>query len=160
MNDRNDMNDTVNDHGTPDPLEWTMKVLAEVLDASEPVPDDAVSAAYAAIEMRALNDELAALVFDSQRDEQLMAVRGTETEVRLLSFVNDHMSLDLELHADGRTIIGQLTPPSDGPLDLEVATGERFAVVADEFGRFRVTAEGGTIRFRVVGRLITPWISR
>ncbi len=143
-----------------DPDEWTLQLLAHVLDLTEPAPDDAVSAAYAAIEMQSINDELAALVFDSLHDDELVATRAAEAEVRLLSFVNDHMTLDLELHADGRTIIGQLAPPTSDSVEIETDGGERRTVEADAFGRFRVTVDGGSIRFRVVGRLVTPWITR
>lgn len=143
-----------------DPDAWALGVLAEVLALTEAVPDDAVSAAYAAIEMQTINDELAALVFDSMHENELVATRAAEAEVRLLSFVNDHMTLDLELHGDGTTIVGQLTPPHSEPVEVETDDGDRRSVEPDSFGRFRVAAAGGTIRFRVPGRLVTPWITR
>jgi len=137
-----------------------MRLLGEMLDIVEPIPEAALLSAYAAADMDLLSEELAALVFDSASARELVVMRGTEAEARLLSFVNDHVSIDLELHANASTIVGQLTPPTDAALLLEVEEGEPFEVLADEFGRFRVEAPSSPIRFRIVGVVVTPWISR
>ena len=134
--------------------------LAAALDGAEAVPDDAVQAAYAAIELDTLHEELAALVFDSADESALAAMRAVDFETRLLSFVNDHLTLDVELHADGLTIVGQLTPAGPERLDVERFDGSAVAAEVDEFGRFRVHVPHGPIRLRVVGRLVTPWITR
>ena len=134
--------------------------LAAALDGAEAVPDDAVQAAYAAIELDTLHEELAALVFDSADESALAAMRAVDFETRLLSFVNDHLTLDVELHADGITIVGQLTPPGDRSLDVERIDGSSIPAEVDEYGRFRADVPSGAIRLRVVGRLVTPWISR
>src|SRR3954447_13446849 len=69
-------------------------VLRAALDAAEPAPAAAVDAAYAAIEMDMLSEELAVLAFDSSAGT-LVEMRATEAEVRLLSFVNDHLTVDV-----------------------------------------------------------------
>jgi len=134
--------------------------LAAALDRSEAVPDDAVQAAYAAVELDNLHEELADLVFDSADESALAAMRAVDFETRLLSFVNDHLTLDVELHADGLTIVGQLTPVGPDRLDVERFDGSTVAADVDEFGRFRAHVPHGPIRLRVVGRLVTPWITR
>lgn len=136
------------------------RLLGLTLDALEPIPESALLAAYAAADMDLLSEELAALVFDSSSAREMVLMRAAEAEARLLSFVNDHVSIDLELHANASTIVGQLTPPTDAALLLEVEDGESIEVVADEFGRFRVDAPASPIRLRVVGVVVTPWITR
>ena len=148
----NTMNTDMND-------DQLMALLTEVLDASERVPTSAVEAAYAAIELRGLDNEMAELVFDSWRDEA-MVMRGPGTETRLLSFANDHTSIDVELHADGITMVGQMTPLVDGQMEAELESGEVLAIDVDEFGRFRLVAPAGPMRLRIAGRLTTPWITR
>jgi hypothetical protein len=137
-----------------------MRVLAGVLEAHEPIPEAALDAAYAAVDMDLLSEELAALVFDSRSSRELVAMRAPEAETRLLSFVNDHVSIDLELLAGATTLVGQLTPPSDAPLFVELEDGDSIDVETDEFGRFRVAVPAGPIRLRLVGFVVTPWITR
>ncbi len=134
-------------------------MLADMFDTCEQIPDAALQAAYSAIDMDLLSEELAALVFDSASTGELVAMRGTEAEARLLSFVNDHVTIDLELLAGG-PIVGQLSPPTDAELLVEVESGDTVSVPVDEFGRFRVAPPAGPVRLRLVGRVVTPWITR
>lgn len=135
-------------------------MLADMFDACEPIPEAALQAAYSAIDMDLLSEELAALVFDSASAGELAAMRGPEAEARLLSFVNDHVTIDLELLAGGPTIVGQLSPPTDAELLVEVESGDTVTVPVDEFGRFRVAPPAGPVRLRLVGLVVTPWITR
>jgi hypothetical protein len=135
-------------------------MLAEMFEMREPIPDAALQAAYSAIDMDLLSEELAALVFDSASAGELVAMRAPEAEARLLSFVNDHVTIDLELHAGGPAIVGQLSPPTDAELIVEVEAGDAVTVPVDEFGRFRVAVPSGPIRLRLVGLVVTPWITR
>jgi hypothetical protein len=134
--------------------------LGAALDRSEAVPGEAVAAAYVAVELDSLQEELAALVFDSADESALAAMRAIDVETRLLSFVNDHLTLDVELHANGLTLVGQLTPAGDQTLDIERFDGSLVSADVDEYGRFRAHIPLGPIRLRVVGRLVTPWITR
>lgn len=134
-------------------------MLADMFDTCEQIPDAALQAAYSAIDMDLLSEELAALVFDSASTGELVAMRGTEAEARLLSFVNDHVTIDLELLAGG-PIVGQLSPPTDAELLVEVESGDTVSVPVDEFGRFRVAPPAGPVRLRLVGLVVTPWITR
>ena len=150
----------MNDHPRSMTDDELSVMLASVLDAAEPIPAAAIDAAYAAVEMGTLSEELAVLAFDSSVAGALVEMRSTEAEVRLLSFVNDHLTVDLELHGDGRTIVGQLSPATGQPIQVESEDGNVLEVATDEFGRFRTTAPSGAIRLRAVGLLITPWITR
>ena len=153
----------MNDHRTlpqPGSDDWLTRQLAAMLDVAEPVPDDAIDAAYAAFHMGDLDQQLAALVFDSLESAGAPALRASGTDVRLLSFANDHMTLDVELHTDGRTLVGQLTPATDAGAVVELDNGTEVALELDQFGRFRVSIEDGRIRFRIPGHLVTPWITR
>jgi hypothetical protein len=153
----------MNDHRTlpqPGSDDWLTRQLAAMLDIAEPVPDDAVDAAYAAFHMGDLDQQLAALVFDSLESSGAPALRAPGTDVRLLSFANDHMTLDVELHADGRTLVGQLTPAVVTEAVVEFDNGTEIALELDRFGRFRVSIDDGVIRFRIPGHLVTPWITR
>jgi len=153
----------MNDHPTlplPGSDEWLVARLTEMIDRAEPVPADALDAAYAAFSMGDLDRELAALVFDSLESAGAPALRATSTEVRLLSFANDQMTLDVELHADGHTLVGQLSPAPDGAATVEIDGGEDAVLDVDEHGRFRVSIDGSVFRFRIPGQLVTPWVTR
>lgn len=152
----------MNDHQhIPGSDAWLTERLTAMLDTVEPVPADALDAAYAAFQVGDLDQQLAALVFDSLETAGAPALRAAGTDVRLLSFANDHMTLDIELHADGRTLVGQLSPAiTDGAAVVELDDGSEVALELDRFGRFRVTIDDGAIRFRIPGQLVTPWITR
>lgn len=148
----------MNEH-TPPTIDALERLIGEVLDRVDPLPERVRRLAYDAFQLRALHEELAALVFDSYHEPDLLLVRGDEHPARLLSFANDHLTLDVVLGAGGRTITGELVPPATGEVEVESAAGSRLRVPIDEHGRFRATAEPGTLRLRVVGRLVTPWIT-
>ena len=83
------------------------------------VPDEVVAVARAAFQLRDIDDELAELVHDSLHDEPML-VRHEATLNRLLSYVSSRLGLDVELEADGRTLMGVVTPA--GPADVEIET--------------------------------------
>jgi hypothetical protein len=125
------------------------------------VPAEALTLARAAIQLRDLDDELAELVHDSRLDE-LVLVRHEATLSRLLSYVSSRLGLDVELEADGRTLMGVVTPA--GPADVEIETATTIErTTADELGRFRVELAPGWCRVRVRAggaTLLTPVIVR
>ncbi len=133
--------------------------LAAGLEVVEPAPAAALVAAYGAVGLVTVEAELAALVYDSQAPE-LVLTRSEEAQARIVTFANDHLTIDLELLADGRTIVGELQPAEAAELELETVGHGRLAATADEFGRFRLASDAISFRIRVVGRLVTPWITR
>lgn len=135
-------------------------LLREGFDEIEPTPTAALDVAIAAIGMRDLDGQLAELIFDSWQQEHVGATRATATDARLLSYTTDGITLDVELHADGTTILGQITPQSTHRVLLETSDGTIVDAGADEFGRFRQVVLAGPVRLRIEGRFVTPWISR
>ena len=75
------------------PGEIVFSVLAETLDAYEPIPDAALDAAYAAIDMDLLSEELAALAFDSASAGELVAIEILDASRR----VSEATRVDLRL---------------------------------------------------------------
>lgn len=137
-----------------------LSLLGASFDDVPPTPPAALEAARAAIGMRDLEGQLAELIFDSWRQDQVTATRSSTAEARLLSFALDDVTLDVELHADGTTLLGQVSPEGRHVVEIETGDGVLADVGADDFGRFRYAAAIGPIRLRVGSRLITPWISR
>ena len=135
------------------------RLVAAGLAVAEPVPAVALAAAYGAVGLATVEAELAALVYDS-RGPELVLTRSEEAQARIVTFANDHLTIDLELLADGRTIVGELQPAEAAGLELETVGHGRVSVTADEFGRFRLVSDAISFRIRVMGRLVTPWITR
>ena len=135
------------------------RLLGRGLDGVERVPATALDAAYGAIGLVTVDAELAGLVYDSRQPE-LVLTRNEEAGARIVTVANDHLTIDLELLGDGRTIVGELQPAEPAQVEVETVGHDRVTVTADEFGRFRVVADGTSFRIRVVGRLVTPWITR
>jgi hypothetical protein len=135
------------------------QLLAAGLDAVEPVPAAALAAAYGAVGLVTVEAELAALVYDSRHSE-LALTRSEEAQARIVTFANDHLTIDLELLADGRTIVGELQPAEAATVALETVGQGQVAAMADEFGRFRLVSDATSFRIRVIDRLVTPWITR
>jgi hypothetical protein len=140
--------------------EALLGLVAEMLDGIEPVSPRARELANGASQMAALHRELAALVYDSHEHADLVLTRSGEGQARLMSFANDHLTLEISLLADGRSLVGEIDPAGATELVIERRDGDPETVPVDEFGRFRAPAGPGAIRLRVVGQLITPWIAR
>jgi hypothetical protein len=126
----------------------------------EPEPAHLKELAYGARFMDKLEAELAELIFDSFTAPGPAVRRGGESEARLLSFSNDHLTLDVSLAADKRTILGEIDPAIATELVLEPRDGSPVEVTIDEFGRFFVLSDAPSFRIRVTGHLVTPWIDR
>jgi len=137
--------------------------LGLALDETDPVPSDAIEVAKAVFDLGNADAELAELVFDSLLDEALVVMRSDTLvdEARTLSFAIGNHRVDIELSADGTTLLGQLNPAERTRVELETTSGSREAE-ADDLGRFRFTVERGSLRLRVVttdGLIVTtPWI--
>lgn len=148
---------TANDHRSDDAIQ---RLVGDLFDHVEPLPQRVKDLAYSAHQMAALNKELAELTYDSLHQGELTLTRGTEGQARLLSFANDHLTLEMSLLPDGSSLIGEIAPVISPRIQLENRDGDETTVPVDEFGRFRASAGPGPIRIRVVGHLLTPWITR
>ncbi len=145
-----------------DALEARLRRLAAEHDAP---PDDVVTAAKAAWELRDLDAELAALVADSWTDAEALATRGPADTVRMLSFDLDGLTVDVDVERDAtnHTVrIRGLAAGLRGDLDVVHPDGRRS--VETRAGHF--DAEGvpvGRVRLEFSTddgrRVTTAWFS-
>jgi hypothetical protein len=148
----------MNDHALDD--DDILRLLGDALDATDPVPADAVAAANAA-NLVHLDDELAELVFDSLVDERTIGLRDDPGgDVRSLTFAAGDYTIELDLtEAD---LVGQVTPAEAAALELVQPAGRR-PLETDEWGRFHTPVAPGPLRLRLTGAAgwtATPWITR
>lgn len=145
-----------------DELEQELRRVERLLD---PVPAHLARGAVDMFDLREIDAELAALVFDSADAESAAAVRGSG-QPRLLTFLAGDLSIELELRGTAleRGISGRLIPAQPAEIEIRFA-GKRLAATADELGRFAVTSAGsGPISLRVrsggpaSAQVVTEWI--
>ncbi len=153
-----DDHSSINDPDLAEHLD-ILRLLGDGLDLVEPIPPHLLDLAYNARDMTAVEAELAELVFDSLADTQPMRSEQ-EMEARFLSFANENITIDLSLLSDGRSIVGEISPPVTQEVLLEATGAAPMAFPVDEIGRFVARSESVTFRFRVAGLLVTQWISR
>jgi hypothetical protein len=147
--------------------------LRRLAAEADPVPENVVAAAHAAIGTRDLDRELAELVADSAAVEDpataFEPVRNGATGSqyrRLLSFAHDDVQVDLEVsdHGDRIDLIGQFTGASTQDCALEYADGANRALDVDGLGRFLVSGvRRGALRARfstIAGApMTTAWVT-
>ncbi len=146
-----------------------LTLLSESLEQADPVPADAVLAAKAVAQLGDVDAELAELVADSLVDDAALLFRHDvtmeplgELSDRLVTFATPQVNVDLDLQADGRTVVGAITPPMSVDVDLETP-GQVVTAKADQLGRFHLTTGPGRCRLRIhahEGAVVTPWITR
>ncbi len=138
--------------------------LAVALRADGPQPE-ATSMLMAGYDIVMTDTIEAELTHDSATDE-LVAVRSTETDTRMLSYTEADSELEIEFEiVDGR-VIGHVDPPDGGQVQLEqpANTTQMVTVVEpDAIGSFEfVLHSPGTFRLRYVDRsrrsVATGWI--
>jgi len=138
-----------------------MAELAELVDQFDPVPTAVVAAAKASVVHTDLDEELAALVYDSDFDDgtplpgrgELARVRGSGG--RRLTFEGPALTLELKVQTE-RRLIGQLLPPQEADVEI-TSPGASFTVHADALGRFVADdVPAGPVRLRCRGRGVNP----
>lgn len=130
--------------------EATFRRLAELVRRDDAVPAEVVESARAAFAWRSIDDELAALVYDSERDGELLAnVRATGRSSRMLTFEAPGLVLEVEVSGSRpRELVCQVVPPQAAFLEL-LAPGGARAVEADDFGTFHFAAvPPGVVKLR------------
>lgn len=139
--------------------------LGRVVAQVDPPPELVLELGRAAFAMRTLDSELAELVRDSE--QEALAVRGTATGPRLLSFEADGIGVELQVAGTGRSVdvMGQVSgaEPATLAVRLEGAAGEVAAEV-DDLGMFRATdLPAGRLRVHVLvdseRRVTTSWVT-
>jgi len=126
----------------------------------DPTPDQVLAAGRAALLTRRLDEELVALVADSEL-AGAGQVRATGADVRLLAFETADVSLELQVEfAGARAVIRGLVTGASGEAVIEVA-GERHVAPIEE-GWFTATdLPAGATRVRVTtarGPVVTSWV--
>jgi hypothetical protein len=116
------------------------------------------AAGYAAFSWRTVDAELAALAYDSVRDE-LAAVRGPSAPPRTLVFTGAQVSVELE--RTETCLVGQFVPPTSAEVTLWGPDGVLATASADELGCFDFESPpGGPVRLHCrtsSGVLLTDW---
>jgi hypothetical protein len=138
-----------------------LDLLAEAIATTDPTPDRVLDAAKGAYAWFGIDDELAALTFDSVTEE-LVGARSATTSDRQLTFTSPGVEVELSIMGDGeRRLIGQFTPPAEATIVLETTDATR-ETTADHLGRFSFAAvDGGLLRLTIVSgatRVKTEWI--
>jgi hypothetical protein len=146
-----------------------LDLLAQALRMADPIPEAAVAAAKAVAGLQSIDAEMATLVADTALDAEVVLFRHDvtmervgEPNDRMVSFATPQIDVDIELHGDGRTVMGAITPPDSLPVVLETADGTA-TTVSDDLGRFRLELGPGPCRLRIQahdGVVVTPWITR
>jgi hypothetical protein len=123
--------------------EATFRRLHSLVIEKDPGPADVLSSARSGLKLRSVDDELAALVYDSMTDDDLfVGVRSGTRTVRQLSFEAGELVLEMEVTGD-RYLVGQVVPPQVAVVELR-HRGGTTNVETDELGcfHFRGVPEG------------------
>lgn len=135
--------------------------LARSVMAEAAVPEAVLAAARAAFELRTLDAELAALIYDSRTDERLLAgTRAASDAPRVLVFRTGEATLEVEF-TDGRAL-GQIDPAIGGTVSLESPQGRLGQAEVDDSGCFSITGDfAGMVRVCLHAgtepTLVTEW---
>jgi hypothetical protein len=125
------------------PDEVLLAALGEALKALEAVPPDFIAAAKDAYAWHGIDAELARLTFDSsQETEPAVGLRSESASIRALSFVSEHLSIEVEITGD--SLLGQLIPAQPGTVDIHELDGGTVTVPVDEAGCFAVEPKPGS----------------
>ena len=145
-------------YDTPhDPLIDDLRTLFAKDDS---VPPLVVETAKASLGWRRLDADLAELLSDSALEPagDFALARG-QAQMRSVSFAAGGLTIDLEIQGEApdRRLLGQISPPVAGTIELQVAAGGEAASVAqaDGLGRFRL-ALPETTAFRLRVRVGEP----
>jgi hypothetical protein len=139
--------------------------LRDVTAEADPVPEHVVADAKALFILRDLDAELAELVADSWVDEPAVLTRALVADVRMLSFVCDEVTVELDVDTDpvsGRIALHGVAVGATGEV-VVVLTGHRLAVPLED-GHFDLELpSGGPLRLELTrsdgGRVTTAWIT-
>ena len=141
--------------------ELLLAELRAAVEQHDPVPAVAIEAARAAFAWRTFDAEVAELLFDSARDDELAGVRGAGSD-RLLSFEGEALAVELGVTGLGqqRTLTGQIDPPARTSVEVRSLQGSTM-LETDGLGRFSFGIATGPVSLRVLRGdgppLETPW---
>jgi hypothetical protein len=147
-------------HSTEPDDDALQELLGVALRGADPVPEHVLAAAHGAWTWRTIDQELAALVFDSATELSGVRDRGG---ARQLTFQAPGLEIEVMI-ADPATrrLIGQLVPARPATVELEGTDG-KLGQEADRFGRFAFDAvPAGPVRITVTApdgtTIATDWV--
>lgn len=138
-----------------------LAALDGALAEAEATPAVIKEMGYAAFSWRAVDGELADLIFDSQSTADLAAaaVRSEQARVWAMTYGTSAVTIELEVHDD--QVVGQLIPAGYGDVTVLPSEGAPRAVAVDDLGCFAIAPlPTASFRLRVGTRrpVSTPWI--
>lgn len=145
------------DNDTVERDDALLGLLGKALQTADPVPDHVVAAARGAFTWRTIDDELAALVFDSALESS--GVRSEHT-ARQLTFRRGETEIEvMVVDDDSRRVVGQLVPPQS--VAVHLTSNDRVDEQrSDRLGRFTFDAvPDGPVRLSVMGADAKPVLS-
>lgn len=143
--------------------EVMLRELALALRGAADVPLRLLELGKAAFAWRTVDVELAELAFDSAREaEALSGVRAEKATLSAMTFVAPSLTIEVELTSAG--LQGQLVPPRDGRLDVQLRDGGVHTTPVDVDGWFHLSpAPSALFRLHVTfadgSSVCTPWIA-
>jgi hypothetical protein len=131
--------------------------LVLALRARDDVEPRHRTAAQAAFAWRTIDEELMELTYDSL--ETPAAVRSAATDQpRTVSFSSSIGSLELEI--DGERVMGHVLPGGTVTVVMTNVVGQRLESPSDADGVFELNGSlPGPVRFSIVGKGITQWLT-
>jgi hypothetical protein len=115
--------------------EELLAALREAIAASEDVPPDFIEAARSAFAWHNIDYELAQLTYDSSQYAD--ATRAETASIRALTFTSAHLTIELEILDS--SVVGQLVPTHDHPVEIQTTAGATSYATIDEYGCFQIT---------------------
>jgi hypothetical protein len=151
---------TENRHSAELDNDALQELLGAALREADPVPEHVLAAARGAWTWRTIDQELAALVFDSATELTGVRDRGG---ARQLTFQAPGLEIEVMV-ADpaARRLVGQLVPAGPATVVIESTDG-KIGREADRFGRFTFDAvPAGPVRISVTApdgaSIATDWV--
>jgi hypothetical protein len=100
----------------------------------EDVPPKVVQQAKDAYGWLGVDEELAALAYDSDESDRLVGVRTEAAPLRTMIFATERLTIELQVTNDA--LHGQLIPPQSGEVELDPGGGDRSRASIDPLGAF------------------------
>lgn len=151
-----------------DPEARLLSELSGHFTRTDPVPDAVRDAAYAAIELRNLDAQLAQLLRDTALDDEkeLAGVRGPSATRSLTFAVGEERYVEVDVESPGelRVLTGYVVPASGGTIAVEHTGGAALEGLIDDGGRFAVeSVPSGPVRLRIAvdgaPPIVTEWLT-
>jgi hypothetical protein len=137
-----------------------MELLGEAMAEIRHAKNEALlDGARAAFSFRTMDQELAALVYDSSLEPESVGAGRAPDAPRTVVFETEDVSVEIEIHDGG--MIGQVVPPGQGTVTAEGPDGRRTQVETDELGCFTLNTPGrGPVRLHITtgdAAAVTEW---